>query len=276
VRWIAPTAQGEVIGSDAYHGGLVVEDAAAVHPARLHAGLRRAVRAAGGALVAKTAVHAFARETHGFELFHDIGEKGAGETWAREVVVATGGHVDAPCDWRRRRVVPVGSYMVATEPLAADHARALSPLGLTFCDTRRLPAYFRLSPDGRRLLFGGRASRPDLPAGEVALRLGRAMLRVFPQLHDVRLTHAWGGRLAFTRDRLPHLARHEGVLHVAGCQGAGVAMATWLGHQAARTILAGTTSAFAAPLRALPLSAGTPWFVPLIASWCRLRDALER
>ena len=276
VRWIAPTAQGQVIGSDAYHGGLVVEDAAAVHPAKLHAGLRRAARTAGATLVARTPVHGFARETHGCALFHDIGEKGAGETWAREVVVATGGHVDAPCPWRRRRVVPVSSYMIATEPLAEGRARALSPAGLTFCDTKRLPAYFRLSPDGRRLLFGGRASLRGRPAPAVAARLRRAMLRVFPQLADVALTHVWGGRVAFTRDRLPHLARHEGVLHVAGCQGAGVAMATWLGHQAARTILAGTTSAFAAPLGALPLYAGTPWFVPLIASWCRLRDALDR
>jgi glycine/D-amino acid oxidase-like deaminating enzyme len=111
----------------------------------------------------------------------------------------------------------------------------------------------------------------------VAPRLRRAMLGVFPQLGDVALGHVWGGHLAFTRDRLPHLAWHAGVLHVAGCQGSGVAMAAWLGHQAARTILAGTTSAFAEPrLEPVPLYAGTPGFVPLVGTWCRLRDALGR
>jgi len=271
VRRIAPSAQGAVIASERYHGGLVVADAAAVHPAKLHAGLRRAARAAGAALVAETPVHAIARETHGAALLH-----GRGETWAREVVVATGGNGDGLCRWRRGRIVPVASYMIATAPLAPERAEALSPYGLTFVDTKRLPAYFRLAPDGRRLLFGGRASLTGAAPAAVAPRLRRAMLGVFPQLGDVAVTHAWGGRITFTRDRLPHLAWHRGVLHVAGCQGSGVAMAAWLGHQAARSLLAGTTSAFAEPrLEPVPLYAGRPWFVPLIGGWCRLRDAIE-
>jgi len=276
VRMVDAAEQRTVIGSDAFAGGMVVEDAAVVHPARLHRGLRRAARAAGAALVARTRVTGLDRETRG-TVVSFAAPDGPGEARAREVIVATGGEPAAFSPWLRRRVVPVASWLIATEPLDATVARELSPAGLSFGDTARLPAYFRLTPDGRRLLFGGRVSFRGAPVPEAALRLRRRMLAVFPQLRDVRIAHAWSGRLSFTRDRLPHLAWHDGVLYAAGCQGSGVATATWLGHRAARAILDGTTGAFAAePWRPIPLYDGSPWFVPAIGAWCRLRDALAR
>lgn len=273
-RVVVPADQRAVIGSDHYRGGLAVDRAAAIHPAKYHKGLREAARRAGAALCPRTPVTGVLRETRGFEILH-----AQGETWAGELVVATNGETAAPFDWLKRRLVPVASYMIATEELPAELARSLSPEGRSFADTRRILAYFRLSPDGRRLLFGGRASFVDGREEEAALRLRRMMVRIFPQLAEVRLTHAWKGNVAFTADRLPHLAWHEGALYAGGCQGSGVAMATWLGHRAAAMLTGGrnATSAFARlPFPAIPLYDGRPWFLPLVGNAFRLRDRLDR
>ncbi len=273
-RVVEPAGQRQCIGSDHYRGGLAVDGVGTVHPARFHRALRRAATAAGAVLCSHTPVHAVAAETRGFELLH-----AKGETWARQVLVATNGYTGCAFPWFRRRLVPVASYMVATEKLAPALAQELSPEGRAFADTRRILAYFRLSPDRTRLLFGGRASFTDQGEAAAAPRLRAMLVRIFPQVEDVRLSHAWRGNVAFTRDRLPHLAWHQGVLYAGGCQGSGVAMATWLGTQAA-ALLAGDRnrpSAFLAErFDAIPLYTGRPWFLPLLGNAFRLQDRLDR
>ncbi len=273
-RVVEPEEQRSVIGSDHYRGGLAVERAGTLHPAKYHQALRDAAARAGARLCAATPVRAIARETHGTLVRHD-----GGETWAGAVIVATNGYTGEPFPWFRRRLVPVASHMIATEELDPEIARGLSPEGRSFADTRRVLAYFRVAPGGRRLLFGGRASFTGGGEREAALRLRDMMVRVFPQLAAVRLTHAWKGNVAFTRDRLPHLAWHDGILYAGGCQGSGVAMATWLGHRAAALIAGGRNvkSAFLQDrFDAVPLYDGTPWFLPLIGNLFRLRDRLDR
>ena len=273
-RVVEPAAQRSVIGTDLYKGGLAIDGAGAIHPARYHRALREVARKAGVLLCPESAVAEVDPETRGFEVIH-----AKGETWARQVLVCTNGYTGPAFGWFRRRLVPVASYIIATEPLAPELAHELSPEGRAFADTKRVLAYFRLSPDRTRLLFGGRASFADQGERETALRLAQMMLEVFPQLRGVRLTHAWKGNVAFTRDRLPHIAWHQGVLYAGGCQGSGVAMATWLGHQAARVLQGGRNaqSAFASGrFDAVPLYDGTPWFLPLVGGAFRLRDRLDR
>jgi glycine/D-amino acid oxidase-like deaminating enzyme len=131
------------------------------------------------------------------------------------------------------------------------------------------------------VLWGGRASfRPGgAPPTEAAPALYKAMTDVFPQIRGVRITHAWTGYVAFTLDGLPHIGEQDGIHFAAGCQGSGVAMASWLGHQSALKLARAANAPFALDLQhfpALPLYDGRPWFLPLVGEYYRLRDRIDR
>lgn len=181
--------------------------------------------------------------------------------------------------WLRRRLIPLGSYMIATEPLPPDTARRLVPRGRMLVDTRRVLSYFRLSPDGTRVLFGGRASFRRVSAREAAPRLHGFMTAVWPELSRTRITHAWTGSVAFTFDHVPHMGVHDGVHFALGCQGSGVAMATYLGRQTGLKLAGKATRRCAfdgLPFPTRPGYRGNPWFLPFVGSAYRVRDWLER
>ena len=266
--------QREEIGSDFYRGGLVAEAFGALHPAKYHQGLAAAARAAGAIVIDGTRATGLRRDGAGFHV-----ETARGAVAAREVFVATNGYTGALTPWLRRRVIPVGSYMVATEELPAGLAARILPTGRMISDTKRVMAYFRLSPDGRRVLFGGRARSRPATARAAAPVLHARMLQVWPELAGLRITHAWTGNVAFTFDFLPHLGRHDGVHYALGCQGSGVAMMSYLGHQAALKLAGGANrpSAFdGLPFPTRPLYAGSPWFLPAVGWAYRVRDWLDR
>jgi glycine/D-amino acid oxidase-like deaminating enzyme len=219
-------------------------------------------------------VTSIARRPGGFAL-----ATSRGPVQSREVMVATNGYTGAVTPWLRRRLIPLGSYMIATEPLPAETLRRLVPRGRMLVDTKRVLSYYRLSPDGTRILFGGRASFRRTTAREAAPRLHDFMTAVWPELASARVTHAWTGNVAFTFDLVPHLGVHDGVHYAVGCQGSGVAMATSLGHRTALKIAgkAATPSAFdGLPFPTRPAYRGDPWFLPVVGSVYRLRDWLER
>jgi len=124
---------------------------------------------------------------------------------AKKVVVATSGYTGTVTPWQRRRLVPIGSYMLATEKLDPARAEKLMPKKRVFSDSRKLVVYFRRSPDGNRVLFGGRVSVFESDPVKSAPALRQEMLRIFPQLEDVKLSHSWMGFVGFTFDYLPHL-----------------------------------------------------------------------
>jgi glycine/D-amino acid oxidase-like deaminating enzyme len=169
--------------------------------------------------------------------------------------------------------------MIATEPLSPKVVRRLIPNARVLADTRRLLNYFRLSPDGTRLLWGGRVGSGHLDPRVSATRLHRAMRTVFPDLAGARVTHSWSGNVAFTFDFLPHIGSEGGVHYALGCQGSGVAMQTWLGTQAALKIagVASRPSAFdGLKFPTVPMYTGRPWFLPGVLAWYRLRDSIDR
>lgn len=273
-RAVPRVEQRSEIGSDFFHGGIVITESGAVHPAKLHAGLRRASRGAGAVLCGRAAVETLRREGGRWRV-----RTARGTVDAKTVFVATNGYTGKLTPWLRRRLIPIASYMLATEALEPELARSLSPRGRMFVDTKRVLSYFRLSPDGRHMLFGGRVSFLDADVRRGAARLRHAMVRVFPELARVRLTHAWKGNIAMTFDHLPHLGEHEGIHFAGGCQGSGVAMATWLGHQTARKLIGrrNAPSAFELPpFPTRPFYDGRPWFLPAVGTWYRLQDALDR
>jgi glycine/D-amino acid oxidase-like deaminating enzyme len=271
--------QREELGSDYYHGGMVVDATGSLHPGKYARGLADAAARAGAVLAGGVRVRGIARDSGGFRLATD-----RGDIRADAVLVATNGYArtsqGSAMPWLARRLVPVASYIVATEPLGRERVRALFPTLRMIADTKRVLNYFRPSPDGERVLWGGRASFSLSATPEQAAPvLHRTMTDVFPELRGVRLTHAWTGNVAFTLDRLPHIGVQDGIHYAAGCQGSGVAMASWLGHRAALKLAGAANAPFALDGRtfpALPLYDGRPWFLPAIGAWYRLRDRIDR
>jgi glycine/D-amino acid oxidase-like deaminating enzyme len=273
VRMVPRERQREEIGSDRYHGGVAIEAAGGLHPARFHAGLRAAARAAGALLHGHAGVRRLSRSAAGFDL-----ATARGALQAAEVVIATNGYTGPLTPDLQRRVVPVSSYIIATEELPLDLTRRLSPQGRMFVDGNRLLCYFRLSPDRRRVLFGGRVSLQDVAERHSAEGLYRRMVRVWPELAGCRISHSWKGAVAFTFDRLPHMGIAAGAHFAMGCNGSGVAMASYLGHQLALKLLGRTNrpcpfDGLDFPTR--PLYDGRPWFLPAVGAWYRWRDALD-
>ncbi len=272
VQVVEPGEQHAEIDSDFYCGGIVVEKSAQLHPALYHRGLLEACRRAGVTLVAHCPATGVTRDPDGFTV-----ETPRGPVRAENVFLGTNGYSGRLKPWLRRRIIPLGSYIVATEPLG-ERAAELIPTGRTINDTKRVLSYFRLSPDGTRLLFGGRESfRPIDERGSARL-LRRTMLRVFPQLKDVRLTHSWTGNVAFSFDFLPHIGKVDGLHYAVGCNGSGVAMMSYLGYRAALTLAGGNErSAFEGlehPGRWFYRE--TPWFMPLVGRYYQFRDAWDR
>lgn len=270
IRILSREEQREEVGSAYFHGGFVVQEYGGVHPAKLNQALRKAARAAGAALHSHARVLGTERLPGGHRV-----RTARGEIRAAQVLYATNGYTDGASPWLNRRVVPVMSYQIATEPLPRALMDELIPRRRMVTDSRKELTYTRPSPDGTRLLFGCRPRALDAPPEQLAQHLRARLLRIFPQLGGVRLTHAWGGFVGMTRDRIPHIAEHEGVMHAVGCNGNGVALMTYLGWHAAQLMLGRTNRrAFFAdiPFPAVPLYGGNPWFVPFASAAYHARD----
>jgi glycine/D-amino acid oxidase-like deaminating enzyme len=261
--------QGE-IGSTRYHGALVDPGGRSLQPAKYVRGLAVAANRAGARLLEHTTVIGVRRASGGFEITTN-----RGPLRAREVLAATNGYTPPALAALRRRVIPIGSYQIATGQLAPEVTRRLVPRGRVFSDTKNLLYYFRLSPDGR-MVFGGRASFTPTPIRRSAAILKAGMQEVFPELAGARVEFAWSGKVAYPMDHLPHAGRLGGVHYAMGYCGHGVALATYLGSWMAEVIAGsgempdlGTTK-----FRAIPLYNGVPWFLPFVGGYYRARDWL--
>ena len=268
-------AQHADIGSNYYHGGMVVNRAAHLHPALYYKGLLNLVQSADVKIASNTPVNGLTQEANGIWTV----KTPRGSFRAGQVIIATNGYTGDITPHLKRRVVPLGSYIIATEELPEDLARSLSPRNRSFADTRRVLTYYRLSPDGRRLIFGGRARFGFTDPTETAPLLHRFMTDRFPQLKGIQVTHAWTGNVAFTFDELPHMGKRDGLHFALGCNGSGIAMMGYLGRETARKIagLSNRQIAFDMPeFPTVPFYNGNPWFLPLIGTWFRTADWLDR
>ncbi|MFQ5784406.1 MAG: NAD(P)/FAD-dependent oxidoreductase [Alphaproteobacteria bacterium] len=264
------------IGSDIYYGGAVKPNHAALQPALYHHGLLDRTLAAGVRVMAHTPVTRIARSGAGFELTTPQGRLAAGN-----VIVATNGYTrdHAALPALRRRVIPIGSYMIATEPLDPAIIERLMPKNRVLNDTRRVVLYFRASPDRRRVVFGGRVALAETDPALSGPKLHAIMTTIFPELAQVRITHSWMGFVAFTFDHLPHIGVHDGLHYAMGYCGSGVAMGTYLGHKAALKVLGapeGHTAFDGLVFETRPLYDGTPWFLAGAVAWYRLLDRFGR
>ncbi|NYS26614.1 FAD-binding oxidoreductase [Rhodobacteraceae bacterium 2376] len=270
---VVPRAeQHREIATDAYHGGIVQLRHAQLDPARYHRGLLDRVRGAGARVVGGCGVTALMPADGGWRLTTP-----RGEVRARAVVVATNGYTGPATQWLRRRVIPIGSYIIATEPLPEGLMNRLLPTRRNVTDTRRVVYYYRASPDGRRMVFGGRVTHGETDLDLAARRLHAAMARVFPDLGQVRVSHAWMGFVAYSFDALPHIGVQDGLHYAMGYCGSGVGMASYLGMRLGQQVLGlpeGRTALDSLPFPTRPLYTGRPWFLPGAVAWYRLRDHL--
>jgi len=223
---------------------------------------------AGACIQENVRVLRISRAKGGFEIV-----TGGAVIRAREVLAATNGYTPRALSFLRRRVIPIGSYQIATAPLPPGLAQRMVPRGRVFSDTKHLLYYFRLSPD-HRMVFGGRASFTPVGIDRIVAILRAGMLEVFPQLANIEIEFAWSGKVAYPLDHLPHAGRLDGVHYAMGYCGHGVALATYLGHRMAEVIAgAGQIPDLGSErFRALLLYNGFPWFLPLVGGYYRARD----
>jgi len=275
-----PAEVREELGSDLYPGGYVLEEALRIHPGRYVAALASAAVEAGVDLHTGTPVTRIDRDGA-----TRLISTSRGRLRAKAVLVATNGYTDRATPWLRHRVMPIGSYIIATEPMSEELARSISPRGRTYFDSKAFLSYWHVDAE-RRLIFGGRASFWRTNVDKTAAILQRAMHAVHPQSRGLRIDFAWGGNVAFTFDRLPHLGEHDGIHHALGYCGSGVALGTSFGLEMARILGAGADSVRQpSPFERTPFPGapivpaayrGRPWFLPLAGEWYRLTDRLDR
>ncbi len=262
------------LGTTAYHGGVVFPRHAALHPARFHKGLLDRVLGAGAGVFAHCPATAIDRAGDGF-----IVRTPAGSIAADNVIVASNGYTGAVTPWQRRRVIPIGSYIIATEPLDPALMARLMPANRIVSDTRKVVYYYRASPDRRRILFGGRVSFNEADPQKSAPRLRSDLIRIFPELVSTRISHSWMGFVAYTFDTLAHVGRHEGIHYAMGYCGSGVSMAAYLGMRVGQQVLGqreGATAFDGIRFQTRPLYTGNPWFLAPSIGYYRWRDRLNR
>jgi glycine/D-amino acid oxidase-like deaminating enzyme len=262
----------EEIGTDAYFGAIVIDAGGGLHPGKYLAGLAEAAARAGADLHEGVRARHVRPQADG----RAVVETDRGAILARHVFVGTNGYPDGLVPQLRRRIMSIGSYIIATEPLSEDLAHELMPTRRMFFDSKYFLYYWRLTPD-RRMLFGGRASFWPSSVRRTARILHRGMLEVHPQLAGVRVDYAWGGKVAFTFDRMPHVGQFGAVTYASGCCGSGVAILPWLGERVADWIVGGgpapTLTKLRFPLVPAPHE-GRAWFLPVAGEWWKAQDRL--
>ena len=260
------------IASDYYYGGCVYHDDASIDPRRLLLALLARALATGATVVDGCEVTSILPRSGGFDV-----QTARGVVRAAKILLATNGYTGSLSPWHRRRVIPIGSYQIATVPLGRERVRELIPEGRHISDSRRVVVYYRPSPDGQRIVFGGRASLDERDPLVCVPRL-RTMLRaVFPQLKDVPVSHAWAGWVGYTFDKLPHVGQNSGVYYSMGYCGQGVVLAPYLGMRIGQQIAGrpeGRTAFDGLPFPSRPYYSGVPWFLAPSVFAYRVLDAV--
>lgn len=276
VHLVSKENQHEEIGTDIYYGALVDEVSGGLNPAQFVAGLAGAAQKAGAILCAKARVTRLERGANGFTV-----ETARGKLSADKIFVATSGYTGQVTQKLQKKIIPIGSFIIATEKLSDELAHELSPKNRMIFDYKHYLNYFRLWDN--RMIFGGRAA--FFPENENTIRnsaeiLRREMIQVYPQLKDAKIEYVWGGTLDFAFDMMTHVGEMDGVYYSLGYAGHGVAMGTYLGKTVAEAMLNGNIkehpfAAFDFPGAPLGLYDGHPWFLPFAGMWHKILDWVE-
>lgn len=265
----------QVVNSGVYAGGLVDMGSGHLHPLNLVLGEARLAQSLGVQIFEQSPV---------LELIHGSTAQvrcAGGSVRAGRLVLACNAHLEELEPNLSGKVLPAGSYIIATEPLAPEVAAQLIPQNLALCDQKVGLDYYRLSAD-RRLLFGGACHYSGRDPADIGAYMRPHMLKVFPQLADVRIDYQWGGKIGISANRFPQVGRlsqHPNVFYAQGYSGHGLNVTHWCAKLLAEAIHAGHSQGFdvfsAVPHMTFP---GGPMLrSPLLALgmfWYRLRELL--
>lgn len=269
----AEELKGEV-GSP-FHGAMLSRKSAMMHMGRFATGLAEAAKRHGAVLAENAPVTAVTRSGDGHSLTTP-----RGTVTAKEVLVATGAYTTPNFGHFRRRIISVGSFIIATRPLSDGEIASVVPGNRTYVTSMNIGNYFRLSPD-RRLIFGGRArfsatsdQRSDAKSGAI---LRASLARIFPQIASIDIDYCWGGLVDMTSDRYPRAGYQDGLWYAMGYSGHGAQLSTHLGMTMADAILGREDRN---PLKglswpAVPGHFGKPWFLPLVGLYYKALDRIQ-
>ncbi|MEM9971656.1 MAG: FAD-binding oxidoreductase [Pseudomonadota bacterium] len=256
------------INTPLYKGAILFPEHGALHPGKYHRGMLRAVGRRGVPVTGDCAVTGWERDAAGFEV-----NTARGTVRAEKLLLATNGYTPTTFRWFNRRIFALPSYIIATEPLSANLIGDLAPGRRTMVETRARHSYFRLSPDGTRVLYGGRASMVGIDLRKAAARLHATMCEVWPDMAGVKISHVWSGNTGFSFRQMPHVGEHDGVHYALGYSGSGTVMAPYLGAKAALRALGdpGGSTVFSKTVLTPSLlhPGGPPHFLKAANAWYR-------
>ncbi len=263
------------IRSDAFHGAMLQHRSAMMHMGKFVVGLATAAARHGAAIHEHAPVTGIRRSGDGW-----VVETPRGSIEAGKLFLATGAYTTPTFGWFRRRIVPVGSFILATRPLTVDEVAATMPGNRTCVTSLNVGNYFRLAPDNR-LIFGGRArfsarsdQQSDARSGAI---LQEGLARIFPQFAGIEIDHCWGGLVDMTKDRFPRAGEQGGIFYSMGYSGHGAQIATHMGEIMA-DLMTGRIDRNPwahLPWRAVPGHLGTPWFLPVVGAYYKMLDRVR-
>ena len=276
VRLVSPKDLRSEIGTDVYHGALVDEVSGGLNPAQYVTGLAGAAARAGAILCARARVTKIERSQNRFFI-----QTERGNVEAESVLVATSGYTGSATKKLQKKIIPIGSFIIATERLSDELAHELSPKNRMIFDYKHFLNYFRLWDN--RMIFGGRAAffpeneNTIAKSGEI---LRREMIQIYQQLKDTKIDYVWGGTLDFAFDQMTHVGEEDGIFYSLGYAGHGVAMATYLGATVAEAMMKGNIkenpfTKFNFPGAPLGMYNGNPWFLPFAGVYYKILDWVE-
>jgi glycine/D-amino acid oxidase-like deaminating enzyme len=259
------------LGTRQYDAGWIDRRGGAVQPLAYARGLAKAAIAAGAAIHGHSKVTALHRRGSRWTV---TTEAGAWVT-ADKVVLCTNGYTGDLVPRLRQSIIAPNSFQIATAPLSDNVRRSILPEGQVSSDTRNLLLYFRLDHMGR-FIMGGRGRFREPTSAAHWNHLERVLGKMFPQLQGTSIEHRWCGRVALTRDFLPHLHEPEpGLIIDIGCMGRGVGLQTAIGIKLAEYAATGNKRALpfpVVPIKPLPLHSLHEAYVSAIIAWYRMTD----
>ncbi|TWF59277.1 NAD(P)/FAD-dependent oxidoreductase [Neorhizobium alkalisoli] len=262
------------IGSP-FHGAMLSKKSAMMHMGRYVVGLAEAAKRRGAIIVERATVTDISK-SGGRSLL----KTAKGTVTADNVLMASGAYTPPNFGYFRRRIMAVGSFIIATRPLTDQEIAATMPGNRTCVNSMNIGNYWRLSPDNR-LIFGGRArfsatsdQRSDAKSGAI---LRESLTRIFPQLAHVEIDYCWGGLVDITKDRYPRAGFHDGLWYAMGYSGHGAQLSTHLGMTIADAILGRPDRNPVKGLEwpAVPGHFGKPWFLPFVGMYYKMLDKIQ-
>ncbi len=270
-RIIEPQDTASEVGSTHYHGGMVLPRYASIDPGRYHAGLLKHAQRLGVTVVSHCPATGTKKNKHGV-----LVRTPRKDIQAKQVLVATSGYTSQATPWQRKRIIPIGSYMIATEPLPEGLLQQLIVNNRVVTDSRKVIVYFRQCPEGKRMLFGGRVSLNETNPRLSGPALHRMMVELFPALQSAKISHSWMGYVGYTFDDLPHLGQHQGVHYAMGYCGSGIALSSYFGMRIGQQLAGNPEGACAFDglnFQNRFYYRGNPWFLAPSLFYYRWRDA---